>query len=421
MEFFYYKTLVFLYIVLTLGCGIAEGVSAENVTNLLNDLLFNSSYNKYVRPVRNQSAVVELSMGFNLISILGFNEIADELTFKGMIYTAWVDEYLGWNPDDYGGTNSINVPSDMIWIPNFVLTSTVEELKRFNVKGDNLQLYSNGTVGWLHADVFKARCLANVQNFPLDYQTCRVFYAGVGYLPTECHLKEGRSFAAIEELDNGQWDRDDVSLSYDGIASTNMPMMIVTIRFHRKYQYMLLNILLPILMLNCLCILVFYIPAESGEKVTYCVTLLLSNTVFLLLLSDNLPKISDPVPNVCIYLIVSMLSSLLICLGTIVNMRIFHRTGEVTRIWRNMVSFSLSGSSKKKKAKNDQICIRNGSVCDQSPSEPRRTGGTNTTQATRYETCTWKDVSRKNDKILFLVFAVIMIVVNITFVISINI
>ena len=413
------KTFLYMFLVLLSATDLSYSASAENVTSLLNKLLFKSNYSKYVRPVQNQSTVVELKVGFHLISILSFDEIADELTFKGLIYSAWTDEFLRWNPDDYDGIESINVPSDMIWIPNFIMTSTVKDLERFDVKGDNFRLYSNGTIGWLHVDVFKSRCLANVQNFPLDRQTCYIYYTGVGYLPTECQIKEGTSLATVEEFDNGQWRRESVSMSYDPLPSTNMPLLKVKIEFQRKYQYMVLNILIPIFMLNCLCNLVFFIPAESGEKVTYCVTLLLSNTVFLLLLSDNLPKISDPVPSVCIYLIVSMMNSLFICLCTIVNLRIFNRTGEVTPFWRKVVYLGWNRIIMKGRhsTETDQGCTENELDCGQSSREDNQA---NIIQYTD-NTCTWKDVSRKNDRVLFCIFTIIMIAVNTSFVILINI
>ena len=36
------------------------GIPAENVTKLMDDLLCNSNYSKYIRPVKNQNDVLEL-------------------------------------------------------------------------------------------------------------------------------------------------------------------------------------------------------------------------------------------------------------------------------------------------------------------------------------------------------------------------
>lgn len=386
--------------------------SAQNVTNLQGDLLLSGRYSKYIRPVQNQKAVLELTVGFHLISILGFDEIDNQLTMKGVLHASWVDEFLFWNPEDYGETESFNVPSNMVWMPNIIMTSSNGELGRFDVKGDNLRLYSNGTLQWVHADVYKSRCLANVKNLPLDVQSCTVYFTAFGYLPTEFRMTEKKTDTFKEEFDNGQWTRDSVSVSFDILPSSSLSVMSVSIRFHRKYQYMLLNILIPIVVLNCLCILVFFVPAECGEKVVYTVTLLLSNTVFLLLLSDNLPKISDPVPTVCVYLIVSMLNSLLICLCTIVNVRIFYRDGEVPKFWQNAVAF--------------EFCCRQNSLGNKVRHADRSTGETDENSdhdviKCADNGCFWKDVSRKIDRVLVYLFTVFLFIVNITFVIYINI
>lgn len=33
----------------------------------------------------------------------------------------WTDYKLKWNPDDYGGVDSLHVPSEHIWLPDIVL------------------------------------------------------------------------------------------------------------------------------------------------------------------------------------------------------------------------------------------------------------------------------------------------------------
>ena len=409
----------FLFLLTVLAeTGPTHGTSIENVTMLLNDLLLSGNYSKYVRPVQIQSTVLEVKVGFHLISILGFDEIEDQLTSKSIISVFWEDEFLSWNPDEYGGVESFNVPSDMIWIPTIIMTSANNELSKFDVKGDNLRLYSNGTISWLHADVYKSRCLANVRNFPLDVQSCNMYFSGLGYLPTEFRMSKGVLAEFPEEFDNGQWTRDGVLVSYDPLPSTIIPIMTVTIIFHRKYLYMVLNILIPIVMLNCLCILGFFIPTESGEKITYGVTLLLSNTVFLLLLSDNLPKISDPVPTVCVYLIVSMMNSLFICLSTIVNVRIFNKTGKVTGFGLRIIHAKLC-CHQEQPSSVDQGRVE---VVRSQNQSTRNVGDITGSDMIRCgdEKYTWKDVSRKLDKLLFFSFTVFMIVVNITFVIYIN-
>jgi len=60
----------------------------------------------------------------------------------------------------------------------------------------------------------------------------------------------------------------------------------------RKTLFYTVNLILPTVLISFLCVLVFYLPAEAGEKVTLGISILLSLVVFLLLVSKILPPTS---------------------------------------------------------------------------------------------------------------------------------
>ena len=64
----------------------------------------------------------------------------------------------------------------------------------------------------------------------------------------------------------------------------------------RKAAYYGLNILTPCIMIVLLALLMFWLPADSGEKVSLGITCLLAFSVFQLVLADNSPKTSDFFP-----------------------------------------------------------------------------------------------------------------------------
>ena len=58
----------------------------------------------------------------------------------------------------------------------------------------------------------------------------------------------------------------------------------------------MLNIILPCVSLNVLSLLAFCLPPDAGEKVTLGITVLLSYSVFMLLVAENMPPTSEFVP-----------------------------------------------------------------------------------------------------------------------------
>ena len=69
-----------------------------------------------------------------------------------------------------------------------------------------------------------------------------------------------------------------------------------SIFLRRKPMFYMINIITPCITMSLLAVLVFYLPPDSGEKVSLGITVLLSFSVFLLLVAENVPKTSEFVP-----------------------------------------------------------------------------------------------------------------------------
>lgn len=64
----------------------------------------------------------------------------------------------------------------------------------------------------------------------------------------------------------------------------------------RKYTFFVTYIIFPCLLLSGVLLMVFLLPADSGEKVSLGVSILVAISVFLLLVANNVPDTSDSVP-----------------------------------------------------------------------------------------------------------------------------
>ena len=98
----------------------------------------------------------------------------------------------------------------------------------------------------------------------------------------------------------------------------------ITIR--RKTLYYVVNLIIPCVGISFLTVLVFYLPSDSGEKVSMCISILLSLTVFFLLLAEIIPPTSLSVPLLGKYLLFTMILISFSVLATVFVLNVNFRT-----------------------------------------------------------------------------------------------
>ena len=69
--------------------------------------------------------------------------------------------------------------------------------------------------------------------------------------------------------------------------------VLFTIHFQRLSLYYVFNLVMPCMLISGITVLGFVLPSDSGEKVSLGITVLLSLTVFLLLIAESMPPSGD--------------------------------------------------------------------------------------------------------------------------------
>lgn len=104
------------------------------------------------------------------------------------------------------------------------------------------------------------------------------------------------------------------------------PDITFNITLRRKTLFYSVNLIVPCVGISFLTVLTFYLPSDSGEKIALCVSILLSLTVFFLLLAELIPPTSLVVPLIGKYLLFTMILVTLSILVTVIVLNVHFRS-----------------------------------------------------------------------------------------------
>lgn len=133
-------------------------------------------------------------------------------------------------------------------------------------------------------------------------------------------LYNNKNFVDLSDYwKSGTWDIIEVPAYLNNYAVTPTETDITFyIVIRRKTLFYTVNLILPTVLISFLCVLVFYLPAEAGEKVTLGISILLSLVVFLLLVSKILPPTSLVLPLIAKYLLFTFIMNTVSILVTVI-------------------------------------------------------------------------------------------------------
>ncbi|XP_046555143.1 neuronal acetylcholine receptor subunit alpha-6-like [Haliotis rubra] len=232
---------------------------------------------------------------------------------------AWHDRFLKWNKTGDSPETLLLRISD-IWSPTIIFLNTVSDVKYTKDEEDKAIVYNTGLVVYVHNGRLDTRCKVNIQQFPFDQQVCFISMSPmVTALSGEDVTVQNPNVDLESFEENGEWELVEATFAPKNISSrgANVTTAIAALTLKRRTTFYILNNILPVVFLSFLNTFVFLLPEDSGEKISLCVSILLSYAMFLTLISSYLPANSDHLCFFSVYVTLLVLISTLTCLVTI--------------------------------------------------------------------------------------------------------
>ena len=177
----------------------------------------------------------------------------------------------------------------------------------------------------------------------------------------------------------------------------NHSMIIMELVVQRKPAHYIFNLVVPVLLISVLNALTFVLPAGSGERAGYAVTVYLALTVFYTVTAEILPANSEQISLASIYLTFVNIFSNLIVFASLFQVRLVNRESkEIGKFYLKVYTIVNKIRCSQKKT----------NACDKKAS-------TNSLTQDAYVP-TWTDIAKAMDVVFFWFCFSAIVVITIT-------
>ena len=287
--------------------GLVSAFTLQDEANLQASIL--AGYNKDLKPGWDRDVPLQINIRFVLFSIKEFNFNTGKLSVTCLFFINWTDERLAWNPTNYNHTKKTTIPQNKVWLPEIINVNPYDDLTGLRQDHLTILLQYNGVCTWFAIQSFEVVCDADVTKYPFDTQTCELHFHIWGYNSHEIDLVISSSEIDLSlYVENSIWEIRDATI-YLRLDYWKNKEIIVQLEMKRRSPYYVVSLIIPIIAVSFLMAFVFILPHDSGERVGFSTTVLLSIIVYLTIIQDLLPESSEPNISALGYLLVTYVVS----------------------------------------------------------------------------------------------------------------
>ncbi|CAD6189357.1 unnamed protein product [Caenorhabditis auriculariae] len=270
-----------------------------------------ADYYQYTRPVKNFSKVLNVTVQpqiYNLVEV------------------SWQDDYLTWDPVDWGGIKKINIPISQIWIPDGYIFNTVEMTEPLT--NHNARVSNDGRVEVDFNKLVDLTCPMSVLSFPFDVQLCSLQFGSWSYQAHEISFNVLDTFVP-KQGKNSEWDiisfkAEKIVTKYENTLGgfNEYEEIFYKLELRRKPLYYIVVILLPTFLIVTVSNVGLFTPhgvhGDREEHVSLGLTTMLTMAVILDMVTGQMPRSSEGIPLLGLYVLIEFVISVIAVLVSVV-------------------------------------------------------------------------------------------------------
>uniref|UniRef100_H3B718 5-hydroxytryptamine receptor 3A n=1 Tax=Latimeria chalumnae TaxID=7897 RepID=H3B718_LATCH len=287
---------------------------------------------KFLRPVKNWTTSVQVNISIAIYEIVEVDEKTHVITTYAWVRQIWYNEFIAWDPVEFGGLCEVSLPVDNIWRPDTYVYEYVEEDLAPHIP----YLYVKNTGAIRHNKPLRivSSCNLDIFYFPFDIQICSLSFGPYLHTVKDITMVLHETPEHITEKskyhiqNKGEWGLINIEAYVTEMKDNGevWSKAIFKVKIKRRPLLYLVNLVIPSTFLMVIDLLSFYLPIHETDRGTFKMTLLLGYTMFLLIMNDLLPNNAGGTPIIGIYFSVCLALMVISLLETIFITNILHQT-----------------------------------------------------------------------------------------------
>ena len=166
-----------------------------------------------------------------------------------------------------------------------------------------VRIYDDGLVTMASPLILESLCPIDIEGFPFDTQKCKLKIGSWRYngFDIDLRLLESTNGLNLKKIEaNSVWELKTATVVRNSVKYTCCPEpyydLTYTFEFRRKPLYYIMTIIYPSILLSLLSCISYLFPADSGERVSLVISVLLGLVVFMIIVNERTPVTSDATP-----------------------------------------------------------------------------------------------------------------------------
>ncbi|XP_067279182.1 5-hydroxytryptamine receptor 3B, partial [Pseudorasbora parva] len=269
----------------------------RSALNQLTRLLLRK-YNNGVRPVQNWTKPTTIYIDLIIQSVLDVDGQTQKVTTSIWYRQIWNDEFLVWDPEEFDGITEISLSSDAIWVPDVIISEFVDVGKSPVIP--YVYVNCSGIVKNYKPIQVVSACHLEIYAFPFDKQNCTLTFRSWLHSVSEVDLALWRPAEEIANdtrgfMNDGEWEL------------LSVPSHYCTLDLEDRYYAQIQFNTQPFQTLRAnFSDGNFYLPPNSGTRITFKTSILLGFTVIRVNLMDEIPATAIKTPLIGVFFAVCM-------------------------------------------------------------------------------------------------------------------